>query len=108
MWFYMDKLGRVRVEKQSPQATVLAEFEVQYFVHLRVSPGVHNNRSVKKKGYMTGKFTYYAERDKVPIPSHEFGQLCTDRGDLLHALALSDTIREVRPVGKEFSRFEKM
>jgi hypothetical protein len=53
-------------------------------------------------------FTYRAERDEGPIPSYEFGQLCTDRGDLLHVLALPDTIREVGPVRKEFSRFEKM
>jgi hypothetical protein len=54
------------------------------------------------------KITYRAERNDGPIPSYEFGQLCTDRGDLLYVLALPDTIREVRPVRKEFSRFEKL
>ena len=71
-----------------------------------------SSRSVKKsfpEGVQDGKYsTYRAECDHGPIPSCEIDQLCPNRGELLHVLALPDTIREVRPVRKVFSRFEKM
>ena len=54
------------------------------------------------------EFTYRAECDHGPISSYEFGQFCTDRGDLIHLLALPDMICKVRPVRKEFERFKKM
>ena len=46
---YIDKLGRVRAEKQRPQATVLAELEVQYFIHLRVNQPCVYKQSISKE-----------------------------------------------------------